>query len=179
MGARPGTESKGTPSKDGLSKPVPDQKEPDKQETQQEPSPAFEDPWANTIDPHDLFSAFQPFASGGGGAISNMDAYRAITPNDTPESSKDSGVSEPNSDISDGVNLDINIDIFNDNWQPFGPNSADALFDINNFSMSKDDDTMMFDDQQPNQSFQWEDFDTSTFDKPFSFDTSMYSMNAE
>ncbi|KAG9233983.1 hypothetical protein BJ875DRAFT_484605 [Amylocarpus encephaloides] len=180
MGARPGAESKGTQSKDGLSKAAPDQKESNKQETQQEPSPTFENPWANaTIDPHDLFTAFQPFASGGGGAISNMDAYRAITPNDTPESSKDSGVSEPNSDISDGANLDINIDIFNDNWHPFGPSDPDvSFFGIPNFGMSIDDNTM-FDDQQPSQSFQWDDFDTSSFDKPFSFDTSMYSMNAE
>lgn len=39
--------------------------------------------------------------------------YRSITPNDTPESSKDSGASEPNSDISEGAALEIDM-----NWQP-------------------------------------------------------------
>jgi hypothetical protein len=140
------------------------------------------DPWANaTIDPHDLFTTFAGFESGAGGAISDMNVYRAITPNDTPESSKD-GVSEPNSDISDGVNLDIAVDIFDDSWMPFGPTDTDALLNsnLNSFNPSAGEDLTMFDEDifVPQQS--WEDMgDASIFDKPFKFDTSLYSMDVE
>jgi hypothetical protein len=134
------------------------------------------DPWANTfIDPHDLFQTFQTFESGSGGAISDMTVYRSITPNESPESSKD-GVSEPNSDISDGVALDISLDIFDDKWMPFGPSESDAMFDMNSFNV-RDEDSTMYDDELPITSLQsWEDMvDTSAFDKPFSFDTSFFS----
>lgn len=176
-GARPGTPSKATPSKDAA-KPAPGQDQA-KRAGQPPQEMAVEDPWANTtIDPNDLFQAFQTFESGAGGAISDMSVYSSITPNDTPESSKD-GVSEPNSDISDGVNLDISIDLFDDKWMPFGPSETDTLFDMNNFGMNKEEDVMMFDEQQPGLNFQWDDVvDQSAFDKPFAFDTSLYSMDA-
>lgn len=138
------------------------------------PPQEIQDPWANaTIDPHDLFQAFQPFESGAGGAISDMNVYRSITPNDTPESSNH--VSEPNSDISDGVALDINLDIFDDSWQPFGPGG------VTDFDMGavNEDSMKMFDDDQPNYST-WDDLvDQSAFDKPFAFDTSLYAMDVE
>jgi hypothetical protein len=153
------------------------------QQPQQEAKPPA-DPWANsTIDPHDLAQLFQPFATGADGAISNLEAYRSITPNDTPESSKD-GTSEPNSDISEGAALDISMD-FDDNWQPFGPSDSDTLLDLNSFNFGGgDDDLTMFDnnDASMDANFQqtWDDLvDNSAFDKPFSLDPSsdMYSMN--
>jgi len=142
---------------------------------------AMLDPWAtSTLDPNDLLGTFHPFETGAGGAISDMNVYRSITPNDTPESSKD-GVSEPNSDISEGVGLDINLDIFQDNWQPFGTSDMDNLFDMNNFNVSStDDDLKMFDDEPANVNYQWDDMiDTTAFDKPFVFDASLYSMKAD
>ncbi|KAM3067916.1 hypothetical protein ACMFMG_011398 [Clarireedia jacksonii] len=148
----------------------------------QPPAELIVDPWANaTIDPHDLFQTFSGFESGAGGAISDMNVYRAITPNDTPESSKD-GVSEPNSDISEGVNLDIAVDIFDDSWMPFGPTDTDALSNsnINNFNVSAGDDLTMLDGDifVPQQS--WDDMgDHSIFDKPFKFDTNLYSMDVD
>ena len=163
------------------------QKDASKQQPSQPPKEVVvEDPWANaTIDPHDLFQAFQPFESGAGGAISDMNVYRSITPNDTPESSKD-GVSEPNSDISDGVGLDISLDIFDDTWQPFGPSEIDTLFDMSSYNVATDglgnmEDLKMFDEEQPALNFgSWEDMvDQSAFDKPFAFDASLYSMNAD
>lgn len=176
-GARPGTPSKATPSKE-TTKSIPSQDQA-KRVGQPQQEVAMEDPWANTtIDPNDLVQAFQTFESGAGGAISDMSVYSSITPNDTPESSKD-GVSEPNSDISDGVNLDISIDLFDDKWMPFGPSETDTLFDMNNLGMNKEEDMMMFDEQQPALNFQWDDVvDQSNFDKPFVFDTSLYSMDA-
>ncbi|CAG8950661.1 hypothetical protein HYFRA_00002871 [Hymenoscyphus fraxineus] len=176
-GARPGTPSKATSSKD-TAKATPGQDQ-NKRATQPPQEIAVEDPWANTtIDPNDLFQTFQTFETGAGGAISDMSVYSSITPNDTPESSKD-GVSEPNSDISDGVNLDISIDLFDDNWMPFGPSEMDTMFDLNNFGVAKDEDILMFDDQQPTIPLSWDDVvDQSAFDKPFVFDTSLYSMDA-
>jgi hypothetical protein len=139
------------------------------------------EPWASsTLDPHDLLNSFAPFETGAGGAISDMNVYRSITPNDTPESSKD-GVSEPNSDISEGVGLDINLDVFDDNWDPFGTGDADNLFDMNGFNVSGgDEDLKMFDDEPAIVNYQWDDMiDQTAFDKPFTFDTSLYSMKAD
>jgi hypothetical protein len=174
-GARPVTPAKVTPLKEGSGNVT-------KQKVPPPPEPVVEDSWANvTIDPNELLQGFQPFESGAGGAISDMNVYRSITPNDTPESSKDSGVSEPNSDISEGVGLDISLDLFGDNnWEPFGPSDANMLFDMDNFGATKEVDSMLFDDSQPAFNFAWDDVaDPSTFDKPFSFDTSYYSMNAD
>ncbi|TVY35968.1 hypothetical protein LSUB1_G007338 [Lachnellula subtilissima] len=163
-GARPGVASKGTP-KDIVKTPA-SQRDTSKQQPSQPPKEVR-----------------------AGGAISDMNVYRSITPNDTPESSKD-GLSEPNSDISDGVALDISLDMFDDSWQPFGPSEIDGLFDMNmnNFNVNTDD-MKMFDtdlsadveQQQPAMGFgSWEDMvDTAAFDRPFVFDASLYSMNAD
>lgn len=167
-GAKPNADSK-----DILAKA--DQKGPNKQDRPTQAEPAA-DPWANTtIDPTELSQAFQGFDAGATGAISDRNTYRSITPNDTPESSKD-GLSEPNSDISEGVNLDINLDLFDENWQPFGAGDIDGLADINDFNFGDEDVTVtMLDAEEPPIDFQaWDDM--IDFDKPFAFDVSMYSM---
>jgi hypothetical protein len=150
---------------------------------QEAPPLAAADPWATaTIDPTELSQFFQPFESGAGGAISDMNVYRSITPNDTPESSKD-GVSEPNSDISDGVALDINLDVdFDESWAPFGPSDTKPLFDIDNFDVNGGmDSQVMFDEDPMAGNFSsWDEMVVpSVFDKPFFFDTSLYSMNVD
>ncbi len=71
--------------------------------------PIVDNSWTATIDPQDLFQSMGALESGGGGAISDMNVYRSITPNDTPESSKDG--SEPNSDVSEGVALNVTLDM--------------------------------------------------------------------
>jgi hypothetical protein len=53
--------------------------------------------------------------------LANVGTYRYLTPNDTPESSKDSGASEPNTDISEEVHLDLDL-----NWQM---HDCDLVFD--------------------------------------------------
>lgn len=168
-------------AKDTLAKLQTGQKDTAKQAAQQAHEAANSDPWANaTIDPNDLLQNFQAFESGAGGAISDMNVYRSITPNDTPESSKD-GVSEPNSDISDGVGLDISLDIFDESWQPFGPSDTELLnlstFNVNG---SGEEDLLIFEDEKSAPNFQsWDDIDMSTFDNQFSFDTSMFLMNGD
>jgi hypothetical protein len=142
--------------------------------------------WADAaVNPQDLVHNFQNSETGAGGAISDMNVYRSITPNDTPESSKDSGISEPISDISEGVDLAIGLDFidndFIDNdWQPFGAGDADDLLAFSKISVNPDEDMGgMFDDNN-SQYVPWNDFmDQSMFDKGFSFDTSMFSMNTE
>jgi hypothetical protein len=136
--------------------------------------------WADAaVNPQDLLHNFQSSETGAGGAISDMNVYRSITPNDTPESSKDSGISEPTSDISEGVGLSIGLDFDND-WQPFGTGDADDLLAFGNISVNPDEDMGgMFNDDN-SQYVPWSDFmDPSMFDKGFSFDTSMFSMNTE
>lgn len=133
--------------------------------------------WADAaVNPQDLLHNFQSSETGAGGAISDMNVYRSITPNDTPESSKDSGVSEPTSDISEGVDLSIGLDF---DWQPFGAGDADDLLALN-INVNPDEDMGgMFNDDN-SQYVPWNDYmDQSMFDKGFSFDTSMFSMNIE
>jgi len=167
-------------AKDSSAKLQQGQKDSDKQSNQ--PTQAVLDPWeVATIDPNDIFQTFQGFESGAGGAISDMNVYRSITPNDTPESSKD-GISEPNSDISEGFNLDIALDLrFDENWQPFGVGDADTLGDISNFNFGDEDIPMPPLDEEPPMIYQsWDDMvDQSAFDKPFVMDTSLFAMNVE
>ncbi|KAG0646689.1 hypothetical protein D0Z07_6279 [Hyphodiscus hymeniophilus] len=183
-GVKPSATSnpKGQPvsTKEALAKLQAGQRDSIKQSSQHAQETATIDPWADqTVDPHDLlFQSFQGFESGAGGAISDINVYRSITPNDTPESSKD-GVSEPNSDISDGVGLDISLDIFDESWQPFGPSDTDLL-NMSSFDGSGEEDLLMFEDDKVAPNFQsWDDIEIPNFDKPFTFDTSMYSMHAD
>jgi hypothetical protein len=150
-----------------------DQKAPGK------PAAKETDPWAdNTIDPLAIFQNIAP-ESGALGAISDMSVYRSITPNDTPESSKD-GISEPNSDVSEGMTLDINLDIFDENWQPFGGSDADFLADMTSFNNPSQHDLSLL-EEDPSLVFNsWDDLvDPAALDKPFHFDNSMFSMSSD
>ena len=130
-----------------------------------------------TIDPQSLFSNMGSFNPACGGVVYDASVLQAMTPNDTPESSKDSGASEPNSDISEGVNLDIDME-----WQALG--GDDMLLDMSQITMETldgmglgdlDIDASMRSDMTadiPN----WDEVHTD-FSKPFELDTSLYSMN--
>jgi hypothetical protein len=139
------------------------------------PSVAVEDLWANSsVNPQDLLHNFQGLETGAGGAISDMSVYRSITPNDTPESSKD-GASEPTSDITEGLDLAINLEIFDAEWDPFGPGDTDDLLNLSKIHVNPEDEFLAYDENQ-----HWSDFiDQSNFDNPFTFDTSGFSMNVE
>jgi hypothetical protein len=128
-----------------------------------------------TINPSDLFSSFGQFETGAGGAISDMNVYRSITtPNDTPESSNQQ--SEPTSDISDGVALDISLDIFDDTWQPFGPGIGG--FADEDLAPADENDLKMFDDLPVND-VSWDDLvDQGQLERGFEFDVSLFSMDA-
>lgn len=181
----PATSTKTTKPSDGkqgtpVAKQVPVKGQPVVNKTE----PTQENLWANSsVNPQDLLHNFQKFESGAGGAISNMDVYRSITPNDTPESSKD-GLSEPNSDITEG--MDLNIDLqsseFDVNWMPFGASVADDLLGFGDITVGGLDDSVMVDSDllANNDSQSWDQFiDFSAPDKPFPFDTSLFGMNEQ
>lgn len=133
--------------------------------------PMAENTWMGaTIDPqslqHRLINAFE---TGGDGAIVNMDVYRSITPNDTPESSKDG--SPPNSDVSEGVALNVSLDMGFDHWRPFsnGPlfeyGLGGNLLDIPDIPESAFAELASWDEAN------------ADLDKPFALDTSLYSLD--
>lgn len=136
------------------------------------------DAWADhTIDPLNLFQNLAP-ETGALGAINELGVYRSNTPNDTPESSKD-GLSEPNSDLSEGVTLDINVDIFDESWQPFG-SDADFLANMTSFNADNQNDLPALEDDPAMVYTTWDDLvDQKMFDKPFEFDNSLFSMNTD
>jgi hypothetical protein len=97
------------------------------------PQLPMEDPWAgSTIDPQDLFSGLErSLETVTGGFVPDFGTYRSLTPNDTPESSKDSGVSEGTSDIAEHMVLDIDLAV-----QPL---DGDLLWDMDNITMDNFD----------------------------------------
>ncbi|KAI0879512.1 hypothetical protein GGS24DRAFT_573 [Hypoxylon argillaceum] len=127
-------------------------------------------PMARTIDPQELFAGVTGLEMGGGGAILDMNVYRALTSHDTPESSKESTSSEQNSDVSEGVALNLKLDMGFDVWDPFGFSSAPMGV---NMDLGKGDDMPGL----PYSSFAWEDVEPD-FDKPFVLDTSYFSLDA-
>ncbi|KAK0651154.1 hypothetical protein B0T16DRAFT_403239 [Cercophora newfieldiana] len=132
----------------------------------------MEDPWANsTIDPHSLFASSSLLKPFGAGFLGVFTTYRSSTPNDTPESSKDSGASEPNSDISEGSNLDIDP-----GWQQLDDDGL-VLFDMSGFTM--DTFNPLDEDFMGAKSFEFSSLDDIPNDssKPFQFDSSLYFMD--
>lgn len=93
-------------------------------ELQQQSSMA--DSVGGTIDPQNLLAPLVPdIGVMVPGIIHDLSFYRSTTPpEDTPESSKDSGVSDPNSDIPEASALDIEM-----SFQPFD----DTMFESLNF----------------------------------------------
>ncbi|GAP87421.2 putative C2H2 type zinc finger domain [Rosellinia necatrix] len=121
-----------------------------------------------TIDPQELLSTITGLEMGGGGAILDMGVYRALTPNDTPESIKDSATSEPNSDVSEGVTLNVTLDMGLDSWDPFtsGGHELPHADQGNVGDMSG----------LPYPGLTWDEFNPD-FDKPFTLDTSFFSLD--
>ena len=135
------------------------------------------DPWANTtIDPQELFATFQGIETGAAGGISDTNVYRSITPNESPESN--STAVTDTSDISDGVNLDISLDLaFDESWMPFGGSDVNGLTDLNNFDFGNEDMPLPLEDDLPMANYMSWDDTQQEFSQPFEFDTSMYLMN--
>ncbi|KFA69979.1 hypothetical protein S40285_02034 [Stachybotrys chlorohalonatus IBT 40285] len=136
------------------------------------------DAWAGcTIDPQALTNnlGYDPITVPG--LASTTQTWRALTPKDTPDSVKDSGSSEPNSDISENMALDIDLA-----WQHIGP---DLLYDFSNASIEGDDFGGLdstFDAESlldpPRPLPDWNEVKVD-FSKPFQMDTSYYFMDTD
>lgn len=130
------------------------------------------DPLANTtIDPQSLMApVLNLFDASAGGAISDMSLYRSTTPNeDTPDSSasKESGASEPNSDIPETANLEIDMNWANYDGSTLVNGMAAFDMDLNSFGAMADDDMHISEDM------------LADMDKPFtSLDSSLYGLEA-
>jgi hypothetical protein len=122
-----------------------------------------------TVDPSTLCRIMGIPEPGGNGAISDMSVYRSISPHDTPESSKESYSSEPNSDLSEGIALNLTLDMGFDSWQPFDGEQS---------MMWNPEEPRVVDNDSMFAEFTsgWDDVQTD-FDKPFAFDSSLYSMD--
>ncbi|KAI6246123.1 hypothetical protein HI914_05363 [Erysiphe necator] len=137
-----------------------------------------QDSWAsNYVHPIDLIQLVKPYENSVNGCMSDLNSFREATPDDTPESSKD-GISEPNSDISDGVGLDLQVDLYPHSYMPFGLSDNNILSDefllhdeneINMKSYDKDQLPIVY------QSF--DDINLSTYEKRFSLDTHLFSFD--
>jgi hypothetical protein len=130
--------------------------------------------WAsNTIDPS-LFQRFGTFEFGHGGVFTDIKAWQSLTPNDTPESMKDSGSSEPNSDVPEKSVYDVDID-----WRAV---ESGMLVDKKAVSAHDADASFhpgLMDDMvsgPPSAPINWDDVQID-FDKPFVMDTSLFSLN--
>ncbi|TLD23191.1 hypothetical protein PspLS_07321 [Pyricularia sp. CBS 133598] len=125
-----------------------------------QPPPSAEDNlFTGTVVPNEIFAGVPSFGTTADGVISDPSLYRTHTPNDTPDS-KDGSTSEPNSDIPDNANIEIDMA-----WATL---DDDFLVNLNNFSVENteglDTSTNFMD---------WNDA-AADFDKPFSFDGSNY-----
>jgi hypothetical protein len=134
------------------------------------PQMAAEDPWVNsTIDPQHLFAGLgRQLDTVTGTFVTDFGTYRSLTPNDTPESSKDSGVSEGNSDIAEGAVLDIDLQVQTlDN---------DLLFDMDQFNMENwaSPDMNMYTNEA--MMFPLEEMQTD-FSKPFRVNQDLYAID--
>lgn len=110
-GGRP-SQSAGTPGRTSTPR-LGDAKTPAGKEEAGAPGTVADDLWlGSTVDPQDLFA---PVSSAleqvSGNIMSEFAQYVSLTPDDTPESSKDSGASEPTSDIPDHSALDHDLNM--------------------------------------------------------------------
>lgn len=147
---------------------------------------AVPDPWANvTLDPKVLMTSLG-LENGVHSVIFDPLAFRALTPEWTPES-KDSGESEPTSDISEGAALEIDL-----NWQSVDTFDVDLLLDLDRTTLEGKSAPMPSFMDAPTEALtmdpsllftnarmevpDWDEI-PQDFSKPFELDTSLYSMD--
>ena len=147
-----------------------------------------QDGWAaSSVNPQELMQVFKPFETGANGAISNIETYRSITPNDTPESTASGKGSEPNSDITENMALDIAMQFSDDaNWHPFGEGDLDA-FTITETRMlereglppvgERGEHERVYNEPMPEEERDWDEFVTwGEPEREFNFDVGLFEM---
>lgn len=150
---------------------------------------AKQDSWTSSgVDPSVLTQVFKPFSSGALGSISNVDAYRSRPDlEDSPGSSgtDNSKGSDPNSDITEGVSLEIRMEL-DDGWNPFGESDVDALTIAEEPDLSFNDvpemvgleGGVMNELEAHVENNDWDQFVSwEESDKPFSFNNTLFEMD--
>ncbi|KAB5570425.1 hypothetical protein GE09DRAFT_707372 [Coniochaeta sp. 2T2.1] len=166
-------DNKGTPGRGAHIKAENTPKPIMQQEPNQAQPPTAEDPWANsTVNPQALMATFAPIQSLANGFMSTYAQHRSPTPNESPDSSKDSGVSEPNSDISEKANLNIDL-----SWRAVDLD-AEIYANLEAVSMGGFGDDGEFPPWHELES-EFSKYTTiNNNNKPFELDTSLYGMTA-
>lgn len=143
--------------------------------------------WSSSgVDPSVLTQVFKSFSSGALGSISNVDAYRSRM-EDSPESSStdNSKGSDPNSDITEGVSMEIRMEM-DDGWNPFGESDVNALTIAEEPDLSFGDEEGMvsrleggvMNELEAPVEDNWDQFVSwEEPDKPFSFNTNLFDMD--
>ena len=130
---------------------------------------------ASTIDPQALFADVPGFNSVAGGVFSDPSVLQALTPNDTPDS-KDSGATEATAELPElgAGDLDSNWQAFDDGFVMLPELDAQVLTEE---EMGEWDKTVLLDAMQPGlPDLNWDEVNID-FAKPFTLDTSLYSMD--
>lgn len=131
------------------------------------------DAMPSTIDPS-MFTRLGSFEFGAGGLFADIKAWQNLTPNDTPESIKDSGSSEPTSELPEKSFYEVDID-----WRTIG---TGTLVDKNADVAQQADadaavyDHAMLDDGPRSAPINWDDVHID-FNKPFVMDMSLYQLD--
>ena len=149
---------------------------------------AKQESWTSSgVDPSVLTQVFKPFSTGALGSISNIDAYRSRM-EDSPESSStdNSKGSDPNSDITEGVSMEIRMEM-DDGWNPFGDSDVNALTIAEEPDLSfrgEEVDGMLgleggvMNELEAPVEDSWDQFVSwEEPDKPFNFDTAAFEMD--
>ncbi|SPO01167.1 uncharacterized protein DNG_03914 [Cephalotrichum gorgonifer] len=148
-------------------------------------TPAAADAYAGTsttIDPQALFSGIPGFDPVTGGLFSDPTVFQALTPNDTPESSKDSGSSEPMTDLPEfgGVgDADPQWHALGDGFTMMAASSADPglLLGAGDTEVDAWDGGLLAGEAGGDMlDIDWNEVNVD-FSKPLGLDTSLYSMD--
>jgi hypothetical protein len=139
------------------------------------------DPWADApVGPQRLRNWVHGVGLGAGLGLSSvfveleLNRKGSISPKDTPDSLKDSGSSEPNSDIPEGGTLDTGLDWMNFDTGVF-LNMDDATFEANGGLVEHNGQTVDILDlyEDKTKIIDWSDAEEA-LTKPFKFDSSKY-----
>lgn len=129
----------------------------------------------STIDPQALFADVPGFNSVAGGVFSDPSVLQALTPNDTPNS-KDSGATEATGELPElgAGDVDSNWQAFDDGFMMLPELDPQMLKEG---EMEEWDKSLLLDAMQPGvPGVNWDEVNID-FAKPFTLDSSLYSMD--
>ncbi|CEJ81995.1 hypothetical protein VHEMI02089 [[Torrubiella] hemipterigena] len=136
------------------------------------PRAASADPWAGSVIDRQVLLCNLGYEKGLPSLLNDINLYLSNSPNDTPESSKSS---EPTSELSDGVPVELDM-----NWQNFDTDMMLNLDSAGLNSLNGTGDTLdpsFLLNSTGGAGPDWNSMSVD-FSKPFQLDTSLFSMEA-